>query len=84
MSEIDKKAISDGLSYAQVLNAKSWAKQDIQKSYTIKYQDKMNQALAEQNQNKINKVVEDMNKNKVPAQIQRKIYMKALKQQLGG
>jgi len=44
----------------------------------------MNQALAEQNQNKINKVVEDMNKNKVPAQIQRKIYMKALKQQLGG
>lgn len=84
LSEIDKRAISDGLSYAQVLKAKSWAKQDIKKSYTIKYQDKMSQALAEQNQNKINKVVEDMNKNKVPAQIQQKIYMKALKQQLGG
>ncbi len=84
LSKIDKKAISDGLSYAQIQKAKSWAKQDIRKTYTVKYQDKMSQALTEQNQDKINKLVDDMNKNKVPPQIQQKIYMKALKQQLGG
>lgn len=84
LSNIDKKAISDGISYAQMRKAKEWAKQDIKKMYTTKYQDKMTQALAEQNQNKINKLVDEMNKNKVPPQIQQKIYIKALKQQLGG